>query len=98
MGVVILNFLEGTGESCSSEINSSHINIRNNSFCQGVDGIVGKEIDLCCCHREIGIEGISVGSVALLRSYTCIMSISFLSTFKNPPVLVTLLSLNFMIL
>lgn len=42
MGVIIFNCLEGTGESRSSEINSSHVNTRNkNSLCQGVDGIEG---------------------------------------------------------
>lgn len=94
MGVVILNLPKGTGESCSSEINSNHINMRNkNSFCQGVNSIEGED-----CHREIGSERTSVESVALLQSCTCIctciMSISFLSAFKNPPVLVTLVLLK----
>lgn len=53
-----------------------------------------EEIDLYCCHMEIGSEGISIGSVALLQRYTSIMSISFLLTFRNPSVLVSLLSLK----
>lgn len=69
MGVLILNFLEGTGASCSLEINSSHINTRNKtSFCQGVNVIKGKEIDLYCCHKEIGVEGIPVESVTFLEA------------------------------
>jgi len=32
MGVIILKFHEETDESCSPEINSSHINIRNKNL------------------------------------------------------------------